>query len=117
MTELEKVIYPFVYPKLKGKDWERRGHTVFLYRVGGIENRRQVYAKIDHEIQLLYMPDGKYNANFLMHEIEPRLRAERVALRFGFAGDNYWYVDLIDKDEAYGNPDPMKAVGEYLGLK
>ena len=114
MTKLEGVIYPFVHPELKGKDWRLN------YITGGlvlVAVRTSTSKAVCVPSQPLYI-NGKYNANFFMHEIEPRLRAQRVAVRFGFAGDNWWYVDPLDDDKnAYFNPDPMKAVGEYLGGK
>ena len=58
------------------------------------------------------------NIQFFVDECVPQLKAERVTVRFGFAGDNWWYVDPLDDDEnAYGNSDPYAATAEYLEAK
>ena len=114
MTDLEKVIYPFVYPELRGKDWEMlTGWPTY--------NVAFVGAQPWCVLPVLYI-HGKYNANFLMHEIEPRLAKQGVTVHYRgidchtvHPKEGQWC--LINQDGCVGlGSDPMKAVGEYLGV-
>lgn len=111
MTALERAIYEWWKPELQGKNWrllervlrdaywvDKQGHPHYL------------------ELPPLYI-NGRPNMDFWHYECEPRLEAEGCTVTFGLVGKNW----IIGKDSSGAkgaklNPDPLIALGEYLGV-
>ena len=106
----QRKVYEWLYPELQRRDW-RAIHIEGDPRLVSVKTQGlKALAIHSKDLYLESVP----NYQFFFTEIVPRLRAERVNVRFGFAGDDYFYIDPIDADDAYGNPDPNAALAEYV---
>jgi len=113
--EQQRQVYEWLYDDILIGEW---GLRLTVDRQGKHNGRVAMYTRPDGRVfAKILLPlyiDGNPNINFWQYECVPKLKAERVTVRFGFAGDDHWYIDPIDGEDAYSNPDPYAALVEML---